>query len=198
MIARLMGVVLEKTPTRAVLDVNGVGYELSIPVSTFEKLNEIGQTATLLTHLHVREDAMQLFGFATDQEKGLFSNLVSVSGVGPKLALAILSGRNVDELKRLIVTGDVDALTRISGVGKKTAQRLVMELREKLEKETGYAAVPLPAGGEGASQKLAEGVLALVSLGYNKGTAERLLGKMLAENPDLPLDELVKRALQNI
>ncbi|RMF67786.1 MAG: Holliday junction branch migration protein RuvA, partial [Calditrichaeota bacterium] len=178
MIARLMGVVLEKTPTRAVLDVNGVGYELSIPVSTFEKLNEIGQTATLLTHLHVREDAMQLFGFATDQEKGLFSNLVSVSGVGPKLALAILSGRNVDELKRLIVTGDVDALTRISGVGKKTAQRLVMELREKLEKETGYAAVPLPAGGEGASQKLAEAVLALVSLGYNKGTAERLLGKM--------------------
>ena len=198
MIAQLEGVLSEKTPIRIILDVNGVGYDLLIPISTFDKMGEVGSKVKLLTYLHVREDILQLFGFSTLKEKGMFTHLISVAGIGPKLALGILSGRTVDGLTRSIVNGDTANLTQLSGVGKKTAQRIVLELRDKLAKEITESELA-PASGEPLSNgKLAEAVLALVSLGHNRSTAETTLLKILDAVPDLALDELIKRALQNI
>jgi len=198
MIAQLEGVLSEKTPIRIILDVNGVGYDLLIPISTFDKLGEVGSKVKLLTYLHVRDDILQLFGFSTLKEKGMFTHLISVAGIGPKLALGILSGRTVDGLTRSIVNGDTANLTQLSGVGKKTAQRIVLELRDKLAKEITESELA-PASGEPLSNgKLAEAVLALVSLGHNRNTAENTLLKVLGAEPDLALDELIKRALQNI
>lgn len=198
MIAQLEGVISEKTPTRIILDVNGIGYDLLIPISTFDKLGEVDSKAKLLTYLHVREDVLQLFGFGTMKEKGMFTHLISVAGIGPKLALGILSGRTVDDLTRSIVNGDVASLTQLSGVGKKTAQRVVMELRDKLAKKSIESELA-PASGEPLSNgKLEEAILALVSLGHNRSTAENTLLKILGAEPDLALDELIKRALQNI
>ena len=198
MIAQLDGVLSEKSPTQIIVDVNGVGYNLLIPISTFDQLGEVGSSAKLLTYLHVREDILQLFGFSTLKEKGMFAHLISVAGIGPKLALGILSGRKVDDLTRSIVNEDVANLTQLSGVGKKTAQRIVMELRDKLAKnitESALAAVP---GEPLLNGKLEEAVLALMSLGHTRGTAENILLKVLKTEPDLALDELIKRALQNI
>jgi len=198
MIAQLEGVLSEKTPIRIILDVNGVGYDLLIPISTFDKLGEVGSKVKLLTYLHVRDDILQLFGFSTLKEKGMFTHLISVAGIGPKLALGILSGRTVDGLTRSIVNGDTANLTQLSGVGKKTAQRIVLELRDKLAKEITESELA-PASGEPLSNgKLEEAVLALVSLGHNRNTAENTLLKVLGAEPDLALDELIKRALQNI
>ncbi len=198
MIAQLEGVLSEKTPIRIILDVNGVGYDLLIPISTFDKLGEVGSKIKLLTYLHVRDDILQLFGFSTLKEKGMFTHLISVAGIGPKLALGILSGRTVDGLTRSIVNGDTANLTQLSGVGKKTAQRILIELRDKLAKEITESELA-PASGEPLSNgKLEEAVLALVSLGHNRNTAETTLLKVLEAVPDLALDELIKRALQNI
>lgn len=198
MIAQLEGVLSEKTSTRIIVDVNGVGYDLLIPISTFDKLRKVGSKIKLLTYLHVREDTLQLFGFSTLKEKGMFTNLISVSGIGPKLALGILSGRTVEDLTRSIVNGDVTNLTQLSGVGKKTAQRIVLELRDKLAKKMTESQLATVSGEPLANGKLEEGVLALVSLGYNRTAAENTLLKVLAAEPDLALDELIKRALQNI
>ncbi len=198
MIAQLEGVLSEKTPIRIILDVNGVGYELLIPISTFDKMGEVGSKVKLLTYLHVREDILQLFGFSTLKEKRMFAHLISVAGIGPKLALGILSGRTVDDLTRSIVNGDTANLTQLSGVGKKTAQRILIELRDKLAKEI-TAGELAPASDELLSNvKVEEAVLALVSLGHNRNTAESILLKVLGAEPDLALDELIKRALQNI
>ena len=197
MIAQLEGILSEKTPTQVIVDVRGVGYDVLIPISTFDKLGEVGSKAKLLTYLHVRQDTLQLFGFSTLKEKGMFAHLISVAGIGPKLALGILSVRTVEDLTRSIVNGDIANLTQLSGVGKKTAQRIVMELRDKLAKKITESELA-PVFGEPLSNgKLEEGVLALVSLGYNRGTAENTLLKILGAEPDLALDELVKRALQN-
>ena len=198
MIAQLEGVLSKKTPTQMILDVNGVGYDLLIPISTFDKLGEVGSKVRLLTYLHVREDILQLFGFSTLKEKGMFTHLISVSGIGPKLALGILSGRTVEDLTRSIVNSDVANLTQLSGVGKKTAQRIVLELRDKLAKKMTEAQLATVSGEPLANGKLEEGVLALVSLGYNRTAAENTLLKVLGAEPDLALDELIKRALQKI
>lgn len=197
MIAHLRGVIAEKSPTRVVFDVSGVGYELLIPVSTFEKMKDVGAEEKLLTYQHIRQDTLQLFGFSTKQEKSIFLNLISVSGVGPKLAIGILSGCPAESLRHAIVNREVAALTRLPGVGKKTAERLILELREKMEKEFGDGEVSMAAVDRESMQKSEEALLALVSLGYQKGAAEKVLGKILSREADLPLDELVKRALQN-
>ena len=197
MIAQLEGVLSEKTSTRIIVDVNGVGYDLLIPISTFDKLREVGSKTKLLTYLHVREDTLQLFGFSTLKEKGMFTHLISVSGIGPKLALGILSGRTVEDLTRSIVNSDVANLTQLSGVGKKTAQRIVLELRDKLAKKMTASQLAIASGEPSANGKLEEATLALVSLGHNRSTAENALLKVLGAEPDLALDELIKRALQN-
>ncbi len=196
MICHVQGVVTDKTPTRIVLDVNGVGYELFIPVTTYEKAGEIGQQTKLLTYLHVREDALQLFGFSTPQEKWMFTNLISVSGVGPKLALGILSGCQVDNLKQFIVDGDLEALTALSGVGKKTAQRLVTELREKFGGVTPEARFQPVFAEKEMSGKFEEAVLALVSLGFTRISAQKTIEPILKKEHDLPLEDVIKKALQ--
>jgi len=198
MIAHLQGVIAEKTPTRIILDVNGIGYEILIPISTFEKLNNLGEDERLLTYQHVREDALLLFGFSTQREKAMFMSLISVSGIGPKLALSILSGCPAEDLRRAIVNGEVDTLTRLPGVGKKTAQRLVMELREKLGADSEEMAT-VPAGGDRPEPRVnEEALLALTTLGYPKSSAEKVVGQIVAKEPDISLDALIKKALQSI
>lgn len=198
MIARLRGSLVEKHPTHALLDVEGVGYEVEIPLSTFERLPEAGEGLALLTHLVVREDALHLFGFASAGEREIFRLLITVSGVGPRIALAVLSGIDGPRFRRAIAGGDVDLLRTIPGVGKKTAERLIVELKDRL---------PSAAGEESPEERAAralgcpvevyrDAVAALVSLGYTQTAATSAARRVLtgAGGP-FELDELVKRAL---
>lgn len=196
MIAQLQGRLLHKSPTRAVVEVNGVGYELHIPLSTYEKLGGAGESSTLLTYLHVREDVLQLYGFSTNDEKTLFQHLIAVSGIGPRLAQSILSGCSVATFCSYIRNNEIASLTSIPGIGKKTAERLIIELRDRLKNlalapaETAAAAPPLPV--------IEEAVLALVSLGYVRASAEKALRRAQQEEGELPVEELIKRALRNL
>ncbi len=193
MLAYIQGTVVEKSPTRVVLDVNGLGYELHIPVSTYEKIPARGQQARLFTYLHVREDLLQIYGFWQAEERDLFLQLISVSGVGPRMAQGILSKVSVADFTRAVSGDDYSMLTQIPGVGRKTAQRLVMELKDKLMpgKDTLAARPGIP----GAIAE--EAVLALVSLGYRKNEAEKMVRKALqTEEKAPPLEVLIKKALQ--
>lgn len=174
MIGRLTGVLSAKQPPSLLLDVNGVGYEVDAPMSTFYKLPDVGQKAALLIHTHVREDALQLYGFATEAERVLFRSLIKVSGVGARLALTILSGIEVNAFIRCVQLEDTTALTRLPGVGKKTAQRLVVEMKDKLE-QTPVEPRPAgaPAGGEATAVE--EAVTALIALGYKPPEASRMV-----------------------
>ena len=194
MIASLTGILKTKSPTEVLLDVNGVGYGISIPFSTFEKLSELNTRITLLTHLHVREDALQLFGFLTEDERFFFRILISVSGIGPKIALGILSGISVKELRNHIVGGNVGALTAIPGIGRKTAERLILELREKVTGPEGSSLnIPRPL-----DTLRAQALMALTSLGYSKLTAEKAMQRVFSESgsEELTLEEIIKRALR--
>lgn len=184
MIARLSGTLLERQPGRIVLDVHGVGYEVQVPVPTFAQLPAVGAALTLLVHTHVREDAMQLYGFATPAEKQLFEKLITVNGVGPRLALAILSGLAPEALGAAIRQGDLARLTAIPGVGRKTAERLVVELRDKLPAalETA-AAAPLPGAAEDV-------VSAMVNLGYAEALAAKAVARALEAHPEASFDQL--------
>jgi len=198
MITQVRGRLLDKSPTSVVIEVGGIGLQVNIPVSTYEKLGGRGEEVQLLTYLHVREDILQLFGFATEEERELFLMLTSVSGVGPKLAQGILSGSRPQDLRRDIIDGNTAALTAISGVGRKTAQRLVVELRERL---AGPQPEPfiLPGGiASVSSSEFEEAVLAMVSLGYNRTTAGRAVRAVMQEFPDLPVEEIVKKALRRV
>lgn len=195
MIASLTGILKSKSPTEVLVDVNGVGYSVSIPFSTFEKLGEPNTTVTLLTYLLVREDALQLFGFSSEEERFLFRLLISVSGIGPKIAQSILSGISAKELRDYIVRGNVGALTAIPGIGKKTAERLILELREKVTgKEGSTWNVPHPSDNPGT-----QALMALTSLGYSKVIAEKAVHRVLAESTaeKLTLEEIIKRALRH-
>ena len=195
MIGFLRGRLHAKHPPHLVVDVGGVGYELEAPMSTFYGLPAPGEGVSLFTHLVVREDAHVLFGFATDGERRLFRALIKISGVGPKIALGVLSGASVEEFLRTVESGDPAALTRIPGVGRKTAERIVVELREGARKlgaaAGGEAAPPLP--GE-ASSPQAEAFAALLALGYKPPEVTRLL--KAAEAPDLSTTEWIRRALK--
>lgn len=180
MISRLSGVLLEKNPPLILLDVNGVGYELEAPTSTFTQLPKLGDKVTLHTHLIVREDAHVLCGFATLRERELFRSLIKVNGVGPKLALAILSGIGIDEFVQAIRDDAVMALTRISGVGKKTAERLLVELRDRLADWDITPTILNKSGGASAISGAAvnEALSALLSLGYKPAEATRLMQQL--------------------
>lgn len=198
MIGHLHGVLAEKTPTRITVDVHGVGYEVLIPVTTYENLGEVGDSVKLLTYLNVRDDALQLFGFYSQKERWMFNQLILVSGVGPKLALSILSGSSVDELQRYIAGGEVDSLTRLSGVGRKTAQRLVTELREKLGgEEPSFEAMGTLVDAN-LKGKYEEALAALLALGYSRATAQKALEGALQRDREAPVEELVKQALQTV
>jgi holliday junction DNA helicase RuvA len=198
MIASLTGILKQKNPTEVLLDVQGVGYAVHISLSTYEKLGDINSPTTLLTHLHIREDAMQLFGFATEEERRLFKLLLSVSGIGPKLAQSILSGMNANELGTHLRTGNVSALTAIPGIGKKTAERMVVELRDKIVKAIGTTEVD--SSGTTANAAIRnEALMALTSLGFNQQTAEKAIRLVYneADGSSLSLEELIKRALRH-
>jgi Holliday junction DNA helicase RuvA len=188
MIARLSGVLAEKLPDRVVLDVGGVGYAVAISFQTFQDLPESGSAAVLLVHTHVREDTLALFGFASEREKKLFEMLISVSGVGPKLALTLLSGIPAEDLLGALARGDARRLVSIPGIGKKTAERLTLELREKAEK----LFVP-PAGGPGVDAQ--DVVSALVNFGYRKSDAERAVEQLARKGAPPSFAELLKQAL---
>lgn len=198
MIGYLRGKLLSKKANKVLLDVNGVGYEVSIPVSTFYELGEIGSDATLHIYTHVREEILALYGFRTEREKELFEKFLSVSGVGPKMAIAILSGLEMDELIPAVRNGNVALLTHIPGVGRKTAERLVLELREKLEGVAVSAektAPPRPAAGE--LRGMAGDVFsALVNLGYARPAADAAVREVLKGNPDADFEILLRASLR--
>jgi holliday junction DNA helicase RuvA len=198
MIATLTGILKFKSPTEILVEVHGIGYTISIPLSTYEKLGDLGSSVSLLTHFHVREDAMLLFGFSTEEERRLFKLLISVSGVGPKIAQSTLSGMNVEELKSHIVGGNVNALMAIPGVGRKTAERLIVELRDKAGK-TLAESEPISVIGMAAAAMRIEALQALTSLGYNQQIAEKAIRLVVkeAEGSTISLEELIKRALRH-
>ncbi|HLY20267.1 MAG TPA: Holliday junction branch migration protein RuvA [Bryobacteraceae bacterium] len=201
MIAILRGVLIEKHPNQAVVDVGGVGYDVTIPVSTYAHLPEAGSELRLRIHTHVREDALALFGFLTQDEKSLFEKLISVSGIGPKMAMAVLSGIPPAELISSIRRGEVDRLVRIPGVGKKTAERMVLELRDKMPAPSGEE--PLPSGGAPAAvlTSVEQDVLsALLNLGCARPAAEAAVRKARVGGappaPDTGFEPLFRRALE--
>jgi len=190
MISFLDGILVSKSPTEITIDVSGVGYAVSIPLSTYEKLNGINRRVKVFTYLHVREDAMQLYGFATEEERELFRLLISVSGIGPRTAQGVLSGMNASELKQAILSGNVALLTTIQGVGRKTAERIVVELRDKMGK---VDEVSLAAQHDDVRS---EAIGALVSLGYTRTAAEHAVYAVTKEAKELVLEDLIKLALR--
>ena len=172
MIGRLHGKLLEKNPPQILIDVSGVGYEVDVPMSTFCNLPEVGGELTLHTHFVVREDAQLLYGFATLAERAVFRALIKISGVGPKIALALLSGITVDQLKDAVDRGETGLLTKVPGIGKKTAERLVLELKDKLA-GTGAATAAVPTSGARADV-----VAALIALGYSEREAAAATKKL--------------------
>lgn len=193
MIGRLQGRLIEKQPPWLLLDVNGVGYEIEAPMSTFYSLPALGEKATLLTHLVVRDDAHLLFGFATGDERDLFRDLIKVSGVGAKLALTILSGIAVKDFISTVRSGESDRLTQLPGVGKKTAARLVMEMRDRYGTGVEGEAV-LSTEAQVAGQPGKDAYRALVALGYKPQEAARMLRQV--EEPGLDSEQLIRLALR--
>jgi len=195
--AYLKGIVIHKDPTSIVLDVNGIGYQISIPLSTYERLPGINQSAKLLIHFQVREDAQTLYGFHTQEEKDLFLNLINISGIGPKMAITILSGATPAQFKNRIVAGDVNALTLIPGIGMKTAKRIIVELREKLVGVDD--SIPGDAGFIIDSKDSDEALKALLSLGYRRTEALNAIKRALKElDADASVEKILKVALNKM
>jgi Holliday junction DNA helicase RuvA len=195
MIGRIRGIIIEKQAPDMVIDVQGVGYEVAAPMSTFIHLPALNEEVNLFTHLVVREDAQLLYGFATARERLLFRSLLKVNGVGAKLALTILSGSDVDEFARSVQEGDAASLTRLPGVGKKTAERLVIEMRDRLKEVSGAMGLK-PIVSEAASLAGAkdEAMEALVALGYKPAEAEKMIRSVSSEG--LSTEQIIRHALQ--
>jgi holliday junction DNA helicase RuvA len=199
-IAHLRGRILEKHPNRLVVDVNGVGYEVFVPLSTFYSLGDLGADLSLRIHTHVREDALTLFGFATLVEQELFERLISVSGIGPKVALAVLSGIEPQELMRAIERADVVRLTAIPGVGKKTSERIVLELKDRSPRAPAVVAA-LGAVVSDAPAVRDDVLSALVNLGYHRPLAEKAVDaaiRTLGTSPDAGFERMLKTALREL
>jgi holliday junction DNA helicase RuvA len=197
MIARLTGRLIEKQATRLVVDVHGVGYEVQVPLSTFYLLPDAGGEVTLRIHTHVREDALLLFGFGTELEQQLFERLIAISGIGPKLALAVLSGIEPVELVRAIQHGDIGRLTLIPGVGKKTAERMGLELKDRLPQALAedMAAAGAPSG---EMTVRADVLSALVNLGYHRPLAEKAVDASLKAPGEPVFERVLRDALQRM
>ena len=188
MIGRIAGILVEKNFPQVVVSCNGVGYEIDVPMSTFYPFPRTGEEVTLLTHLVVREDAHLLFGFLTAAERAAFRQLLRISGVGPKVALSVLSGLSVEDLSAAVAAEDSARLTKIPGIGKKTAERLVLELRDKLPKA-------VPVARSDASAASADVVNALLGLGYNEREAQAAVKQL---PPDLQLTDAIRQALKHL
>lgn len=199
MIAFLRGRLIEKHPNRLVVDVHGVGYDVQVPLSTFYDLAAPGEDVALRIHTHVREDQIALYGFATRLELDLFERLIGVGGIGPKIALAALSGIEPHELVRAVGSNDTRRLSSIPGIGKKTAERISLELRDKLPALPGVAAGPVAAGPVADADRRADLVSALVNLGYPRPSAERAIdGALETEADTVPFEHLLRRALRSL
>lgn len=190
MIGYLTGKLISSKPTQIILDVNGVGYLVNISISTFEKISE-KESVSLFIHTSVKEDSITLFGFYTQSEKEMFELLISISGIGPKVSLGILSGIAVDDLKDAIANGNVSRLIAIPGIGRKTAERVVLELRNKVDSIKSDGSIKETSVKE-------EAVSALATLGYQRQIAEKVVRDLLAENPNYSLEELIRKALTGL
>ncbi len=191
MIGRLRGIVAYKAPPWLMVDVNGVGYELEAPMSTFYDLPELGREVTLFTHYAQKEDSVSLYGFLREGERRLFRDVQKVSGIGAKIALAVLSGVSVDEFARMLQAGDITALTRIPGIGKKTAERMVLELRDRAANFSGGGA---PIAGAIGTDPVSEATVALQQLGYKPTEAARMARDANSEGDDVAT--VIRKALQ--
>ncbi|HVF48012.1 MAG TPA: Holliday junction branch migration protein RuvA [Pyrinomonadaceae bacterium] len=198
MIAHLAGKLLEKHANAAIVDVGGVGYEVSIPLSTFYELGEAGSDVSLRIYTHVREDAIQLFGFKTTRERDLYLRLISVQGIGPKMGIAMLSGMSADEIILAIRSNDLARLKSIPGVGLKTAERLVIELRDKVGELTdGVSSADAAAGATASGDGVFDDALsALTNLGYQRNAAEKALQQAAGEGTEMSVKKLLRRSLQ--
>jgi len=199
MYSYISGTLTEKSPTSVVIESNGIGYQLIVPISTHQRLAQIGHPVKLLAHFIVREDAQVLYGFSTEEERELFRLLLSVSGIGPKLAITILSGVGIAELKQAIVDGAVPVLTSISGIGRKIAERLVVELREKVILDERRSASSKQSTSENVL--INDSVKALVSLGYGKQSAKDAVQKVLSAHPHhekMKVEELIRQSLKYV
>jgi Holliday junction DNA helicase RuvA len=206
MIAHLSGTLLSKQATSAIIDVGGVGYEVAIPLSTFYELGEAGEPVSLRIYTHVREDAIQLFGFKTARERELFLQLISVNGVGPSLAIKLLSGMSADEMIASIRTNNLVRLVAIPGVGRKTAERLVVDLREKmaalsspaLEEEFAAQAAGGPAPATTEDGMRTDAMSALANLGYQRSAAEKAVKTAIDEGGELSVELILRRSLRSL
>ena len=205
MIGRLTGELVEKAPPALMVDVSGVGYEIEASMNTFYKLPEVGTFVTIYTHFVVREDAQLLFGFADKRERALFRTLIKVNGVGPKLALTILSGISTDEFVRSVHAEDTAALVRLPGVGKKTAERLIVEVKDKLDKlemptavEFELGVVELPGAKRAAADNRADAETALVALGYKPLQATKAIESAAEQLPGASTEDLIRQALKTM
>jgi Holliday junction DNA helicase RuvA len=196
MIAHIRGTVLEKHPNQVIVESGGVGYDVTIPISTYSALPEVGAEVRLRIHTHVREDALSLFGFLTQDEKTLFEKLIGVSSIGPKLAVTVLSGLPTAELIASIRQGQAENLVRIPGVGKKTAERIVLELRDKLELLAAGAPATQPAATLSALEQ--DVLSALLNLGCARPAAEAAVRKAKAQGPAVDFEQYFRRALELI
>ena len=198
MIAALRGRVAEKAPNRVVVDVSGVGYEVFVPLSTFYDVGDEGAEVALRVYTHVREDALQLYGFLTDLERQMFERLIAISGIGPRLAIAVLSGLETRDLVTAVQRADVVRLTTIPGVGKKTAERIVLELKDRLTQLVMPAAADARTPVSGPDRLRADLLSALQNLGYHRPDAERAVEALLKESPDQTFEHALKDALRRL
>jgi holliday junction DNA helicase RuvA len=197
-IARLHGTLLEKSPARLVIDVAGVGYDVVVPLSTFFSIGEPGVEVVLRVHTHVREDVIALYGFATAVEQDLFERLISISGIGPKLALAVLSGIDARDLVRAIRSQDVARLTKIPGVGKKTAERIGLELKDRLPHALGEPPGAAATASTAADQVRDDLLSALINLGYQRPVAEKAIDAAMRKAPDAPFEQHLRDILRRM
>ena len=197
MIAFLRGRVLDKQPNRIIVDVQGVGYEVHVPLSTYYDIGDPGAEVAVRVYTHVREDALQLYGFLTDLERQLFERLIGISGIGPKLAVAVLSGVESRELVMAVQRGDVARLTSIPGVGKKTAERIVLELRDRLSQLVMPVAEAAPAAAAGDRLR-GDLVSALQNLGYHRAQADKAVESTLSSMPDATFEHALRQVLREL
>ena len=204
MIAHLSGTLLSKHATSVIVDVSGVGYEVTIPLSTFYDLEDAGSNVQLRIYTHVREDTLQLYGFKTARERELFLKIITVSGIGPKLGITLLSGMNADELIASIRTNNLARLTLIPGVGKKTAERLIVELREKVAElssaqlEEEFGAKPEVSADSTEDTVRADALSALLNLGYQRSGAEKAIDSALGEGGEITVESILRRSLKKL
>lgn len=196
MISRLSGILLRKEPPALLVDVNGVGYELEAPMTTFYDLPAVGEKVTLFTHLVVREDAHLLYGFSREAQRRLFRGLLKVNGVGPRVALAVLSGLADDEFVHCVLSEDIARLTQVPGIGRKTAERLIVEMRDKLP-QLSAGSTPAPASTRAAAKDpVSEAMSALIALGYKPNEASRAVRAVPSK--DLSAEEIIRQALKGM